>query len=737
EPVAIVGMGCRFGGGVDSVAGLWDLLVAGGEVVGDFPGDRGWDVEGLFDPDPEVSGRSYVRSGGFVRGVADFDAEFFGISPREALAMDPQQRLFLETAWVALEGAGLDPAGLRGSRTGVFAGVSGHDYGGSPGDVVEGVEGHLVTGNAASVLSGRLSYFFGWEGPAVTVDTACSSSLVALHLAVQSLRQGECGLALVGGVSVMSTPALFLEFSRQRGLAVDGRCKAFSVDADGMGAAEGVGVLVVERLSDAVRSGHRVLAVVRGSAVNQDGASNGLTAPNGPSQRRVIRQALVNAGVGAGEVDVVEAHGTGTRLGDPIEAQALLETYGQDRDRPLWLGSVKSNLGHTQAASGVAGVIKMVLAMRHGLLPRTLHAERPTTEVDWSIGDVRLLNDALPWERNGHPRRAGVSSFGISGTNAHVILEEVDERPVPIPQPRTAEPVPLVVSANSEQALRAQAARLATMLAGDDVSVRDVASSLVRSRGVLGVRAVVVGGDVGVVRAGLVACAEGVEGSNVVVGSGVCDGRVVFVFPGQGAQWVGMAVELLGSSSVFAGRMAECERALGLFVDWSLVGVLGDEVALGRVEVVQPVLWAVMVSLAAVWESWGVRPSVVVGHSQGEIAAACVAGVLSLEDGARVVVSRSALIGGLSSGGVVGGMTSVGVGVEVVRGLLEGVSGVEVAAVNGPSATVVSGVVSGLEVVERWCEERGVRWRRVPVSYASHSSQVEGVRDELLRVLGG
>ncbi|WP_431727289.1 SDR family NAD(P)-dependent oxidoreductase [Verrucosispora sp. TAA-831] len=733
EPIAVVGMGGRFGGGVDSVAGLWDLLVSGGEVVGEFPADRGWDVEGLFDPDPGALGKSYVRFGGFVSGVADFDAEFFGISPREALAMDPQQRLFLETAWVALEDAGFDPADLRGSRTGVFAGLSGHDYGGSPGEVMEGVEGHLVTGNAASVLSGRLSYFFGWEGPAVTVDTACSSSLVALHLAVQALRQGECGLALVGGVSVMSTPALFLEFSRQRGLAVDGRCKAFSADADGMGAAEGAGVLVVERLSDARRNGHRILAVVRGSAVNQDGASNGLTAPNGPSQQRVIRQALVNAGVDAAGVDVVEAHGTGTRLGDPIEAQALLETYGQDRERPLWLGSVKSNLGHTQAASGVAGVMKMILAMRHDLLPRTLHADVPTPEVDWTAGNVRLLTEAQPWKRNGHPRRAGVSSFGISGTNAHVVLEEGEPVEAAVPR-RDASGVPLLLSAASPAALRDQALQLAELLAEGDVSLHDVASSLVRTRGLLAERAVVAAADAVTARDGLSAFAAGIEAPNVVAGhSAGRDERVVFVFPGQGAQWAGMGVALMAESPVFARRMAECEQALGPFVDWSLTEVLGDERALERVEVVQPALWAVMVSLAAVWRSWGVEPSAVVGHSQGEIAAACVAGALTLEDGARVVALRSAAIAGLA--GTESGMTSVAMSRADVEELLEQMSGVSVAAVNGPSATVVAGEVTGLAQLEAACEQRGVRARRVPVTYASHSAQMESLREELARVL--
>ncbi|MEU2425710.1 type I polyketide synthase, partial [Streptomyces sp. NPDC007851] len=645
-PIAVVGMGCRFPGGVASPADLWRLLSAGGDAVSEFPADRGWDIDALYDPDPDNAGTSYTRTGGFLQDATTFDAEFFGISPREALAMDPQQRLLLETSWEALEHGGIAPESLRGSRTGVFAGTNGQDYAVlSRGDRPE-AEGYQGTGSSASVLSGRISYTFGFEGPAVTVDTACSSSLVALHLAVQSLRQGECSLALAGGVTVMATPGAFIDFSRQRGLAADGRCKAFSSGADGTGWGEGVGVLVLERLSDARRLGHEVLAVVRGSAVNQDGASSGLTAPNGPSQERVIRAALANAGVAASEVDVVEAHGTGTRLGDPIEAQALLATYGQGRaeGRPLWLGSVKSNIGHTQGAAGVAGVMKMVLAMQHGTLPRTLHVDEPTQQVDWSAGAVSLLTEQRVWEADDRPRRAGVSAFGVSGTNAHVVLEEAPEpgagQSTPVELPDGV--VPLVVSGRGVGGLSGQAGRLAEFLTGErDTGLVDIAGSLVRSRALLSNRAVVVGRGREELVGRLEAVARGESAAGVVEGVPVPGAdRVVFVFPGQGAQWVGMARELASGSGVFAGRLAECGRALAPFVEWSLEEVLAeaDEGGmLGRVDVVQPVLWAVMVSLAEVWRSLGVVPSVVVGHSQGEIAAACVAGVLSLEDGARVV----------------------------------------------------------------------------------------------------
>ncbi|WP_425578351.1 SDR family NAD(P)-dependent oxidoreductase, partial [Streptomyces albiaxialis] len=731
EPVAIVGMACHLPGNVDSPEDLWHMLESGQDGISAFPGDRGWNLDALYHPDPDNAGTSYAREGGFLHGAADFDPAFFGISPNEALAMDPQQRLLLETSWEALESAGIDPTTLRGTATGVYAGLMYHDYVHQLQSVSEGVEGFMGTGNSGSVTSGRLAYSFGFEGPAVTVDTACSSSLVALHFAVQALRAGECSLALAGGVTVMAAPDTFIDFSRQRGLAADGRCKPFADAADGTGWGEGVGMLLVERLSDARRNGHRVLAVVRGSAVNQDGASNGLTAPNGPSQQRVIRRALANAQLSTTDVDAVEAHGTGTTLGDPIEAQALLATYGQGRDEPLWLGSIKSNIGHTQAAAGVAGVMKMVLAMREGVLPKSLHVDEPSSHVEWSAGAVEVLAEAREWPETGRPRRAGVSSFGISGTNAHVVLEQApEEEPEPaVEAVESGGPVPWVVSARSERALAAQAERLASFLEErPELSPVDVGSALLNSRAALEYRAVVPGGDLGALRA--------LDGPAVVRGSveAVSASGAVLVFPGQGSQWLGMADELLVSSPVFVGRMNECATALSEFVDWELLSVLGDEDMLARVDVIQPVLWAVMVSLAAVWEESGVTPAAVVGHSQGEIAAACVAGILSLRDGARVVALRSQAIGrGLAGGG---GMVSVAASREAVEErIAQWGERISVAAVNGPSSTVVSGEPEALQELLAECEEAGVRARQVPVDYASHGPQVEALRDELAALL--
>nr|AXL05741.1 beta-ketoacyl synthase [uncultured bacterium] len=737
EPIAVVGMACRLPGGVEGPDDLWRLVSEGRDAVSGFPADRGWDLENLFDPDPDNSGTSYVSQGGFLHEAGLFDAGFFGISPREALAMDPQQRLLLETSWEALEGVGVDPATLKGTDVGVFTGVSGQGYGG--GVVGPEMQSFAGTGLASSVASGRVSYVFGFEGPAVTIDTACSSSLVAIHLAGQALRQGDCSMALAGGAMVMSVPNSFVVFSRQRGLAKDGRCKAFASGADGMGLAEGVGVVVLERLSVARERGHRVLAVLRGSAVNQDGASNGLTAPNGPSQQRVIRAALANAGLTPSDVDMVEAHGTGTALGDPIEAQALLATYGQDRDpeKPLWLGSVKSNIGHTQAAAGVASVIKTVKSLEHGVMPPTLHVDEPTNQVDWSEGAVELLTEAREWPRDGHPRRVGVSSFGVSGTNAHLILEEAPEEPASNTEVVAAGPAPLVVSAKSSASLAGQAGRLAAFVERTDAPLTAVAGALVTGRAVQDHRAVVVAGSDDEALAGLAALARGEDAAGVITGNVGVPGKVVWVFPGQGTQWVGMGRELLDASSVFAERIDECAAALGRWVDWSLVDVLrgeSDSALMERVDVLQPASFAVMVGLAAVWSSVGLRPDAVVGHSQGEIAAACVAGALSLEDAVRVVALRSQAIAARLSGR--GGMASVALSeIDVSARLAPWADRVEVAAVNGPSSVVIAGDAVALAETLESLTADGVRVRRVAVDYASHTRHVEDIEDTLAGTL--
>ncbi|MFB6837703.1 type I polyketide synthase [Streptomyces sp. NPDC056361] len=751
EPVAIVGMACRFPGGVSSPEELWDLVASDGDGITEFPVNRGWDLENLYHPDPDHPGTSYVREGGFLHDADAFDAGFFGISPREALAMDPQQRLMLETSWEALERAGIDPASLRGEPVGVFAGDMYQDYAvgymdGAASDP-DSVEGHLMTGGAGSIVSGRVSYFLGLEGPAVTLDTACSSSLVALHLATQSLRSGESSLALAGGVTVMAKAAAFVGFSRQRGLALNGRCKSFAAAADGTGWAEGAGVLLLERLSDAVRNGRRILGVVRGSAVNQDGASNGLTAPNGPSQQRVIRRALANAGLRPADVDAVEAHGTGTALGDPIEAQALLATYGQEHEagRPLWLGSVKSNIGHTQAAAGVAGVIKMVMAMRHGVLPRTLHVDEPTPQVDWAAGAVELLTEPRPWPEVDRPRRAGVSSFGVSGTNAHVILEQAPE-PAPAgsdggSEPVVRGPVPLVLSARGRGALAGQARRLAAYLsAHPDVSAVDAARALVRTRGRLPERAVLVAGDREEALTGLAALGGDESAPGLVTArGGPLNGRKVLVFPGQGGQWPGMGADLLDSSPVFAARMRECADALDPLTGWSLLDVIRQAEgapSLEAVDVVQPVSFAVMVSLGALWQAAGFVPDAVVGHSQGEIAAACVAGGLTLADAAKVVVTRSRVVATSLSGR--GAMASVAADAERLAELLAPWPGrLDIAAVNGPEAFVVAGDPEAMAELTRSCEDAGVRVRPIPADYASHSAQVESVERELGEALTG
>ncbi|WP_461003156.1 SDR family NAD(P)-dependent oxidoreductase, partial [Streptomonospora sediminis] len=759
EPIAIVAMSCRLPGGVRTPEDLWRLVADGTDAIAGFPTDRGWDVDDLYDPEPGTVGKSYVHDGGFLDDVAEFDPAFFGINPREALAMDPQQRLLLETSWEALERAGIDPATLRGSDTGVYVGTSIQDYGERVmRSTDEALAGYAGTGNSAAVMSGRVSYTFGFEGPSLTVDTACSSSLVAMHSAVRALRSGETALAIAGGVTVMASPIMFVEFSRQRALAADGRSKSFSAGADGTGLSEGVGMVVLERLSDARRNGHPVLAVLSGTAVNSDGASNGLTAPNGPSQQRVIRNALADAGLATGDVDIVEAHGTGTALGDPIEAGALLATYGRNRtEHPLRLGSLKSNIGHTQAAAGVAGVIKMVLAIRNGVLPQSLHSAEPTGHVDWSAGTVELLSESVPWPETGRPRRAGVSSFGISGTNAHVILEQEPEAtaaggsgsgPEPAAgaeSPETAGPaaVPWLLSARSEAALRRQAERLRAFAgagaaeAGADASAADIGYTLATARSLFEHRAVVVGHDRKELTAGLDALAAGEPAERVVAGTAAADAKAVFVFPGQGSQWVAMGRELLETSPVFSQQARACAEVFGPMLGWSLLDVLRgaeDAAPLDRIDVVQPALFTMMVSLARLWRSYGVEPAAVTGTSQGEIAAAYVAGALSLEDAARIVGLRSKLLAERLVGR--GALVSAGLSAEEARERIARWDGrLEVGGVNAARLVTIAGEPGALSELQAELEADGVRVRQVAASVATHCAQVDGIRDELMEIL--
>ena len=745
EPIAVVGIGCRFPGGVRSPEGLWDLVSSGRDVIGGFPTDRGWDLARLFDTDPDRRGTSYVHEGGFLEDAAGFDAGLFGISPREALAMDPQQRLLLEVSWEAFERAGFTPAALRGSPTGVFAGVIPQQYDRLAQAAREDLEGYIYTGCTTSVLAGRIAYVFGLEGPALALDTACSSSLVALHLACQALRAGECSLALAGGVTVMATPTMFVEFSRQRALAKDGRCKGFAAAADGTGWSEGAGMLVLQRLSDARREGRTVWAVVRGSAVNEDGASNGLTAPNGPSQQRLIRQALANARLTTADVDAVEAHGAGTTLGDPIEANALRATYGRDRANgyPLWLGSVKSNIGHTQAAAGVAGAIKMVMALRTGVLPKTLHVDAPTPHVDWSDGAVSLLTAARAWPHIDRPRRAGVSSFGAGGTNAHVVIEQADPDDARLPAAPATPPdrrtVAWPISAKSSAALRQRAAQLVSYMDNEpQASSVDIGFSLA-SREVFDHRAVVIADDRDELVRGLRALAQDDPGSSVQRGAAACrGGKAVFVFPGQGAQWAGMANALMDTSTAFRETAQACADAFAEHLDWSVLDVLRgvpDAPDMDRVDVVQPALFTMMVSLAAVWRSYGIEPAAVIGHSQGEIAAATVAGALSLEDAAKIIAVRSSALAGLAGRGA---MASVAVSAQALRDrLAKWDDRLEVAAINSPASTTVGGDPRALDELIADLSRDGIRHRRLPgVNNAGHSAQVDSLRGILLDALG-
>ncbi|MGV0771741.1 beta-ketoacyl synthase N-terminal-like domain-containing protein [Mycobacterium syngnathidarum] len=760
DPIAIIGMACRLPRALTSPQDLWKTLQDERDAVTEWPAGRQWDSDALYDPDPSALGKTCTVSGCFYTDAADFDASFFGISPREALAIDPQQRLLLETSWEAVERAGIPPETIRGSDAGVFMGVMTNDYVFRLRGELGPVERYALAGNATSVASGRISYSLGLKGPAITVDTACSSSSTAIHLAMQSLRVGECGLALAGGSTVLTSPAQFIQMSRLQLLAPDGRCKPFSETAAGTTLADGAAVLLLEKLSAAIASGHPVLALLKGSAVNQDGASKGLSAPSGPAQQNVIRRAWADAGLSGFDIDAVEAHGTGTPLGDAIEAHSLFKTYGQDRsiDRPLWLGSVKSNIGHTQAAAGVAGIIKMVESMRNGLLPRTLHVDEPASRVDWSAGTVRLLTSPQPWPASDHPRRAGVSSFGISGTNSHIIVEEAPRpcrrsvlRPLvsskappgqkgrPSSGDADRETVPWLLSARSPQALADQADRLQSYIVEHpNLDVASVGYSLATTRSLHAYRAVSLGSRIEEHLAGLSALRSGQEFSKLLIGTASRAAAVpAFVFAGHGSDLTTVGVDLIDSSTVFANAVDACDQALRPFTGWSVVDVLrakSGTPSLSRADVAQPIQFVMSVALAQLWRWHGVEPAAVVGHSLGEVAAAHVAGALSLHDAAKVVVTRSAALMALAGHG---GMISARISVSVARDIVARSHGrVEIAALNGPSI----GLSGDRTMLTRTIDElaaAGVDCRWLPMDWAPHTRQVEQGRDAFLEQVAG
>ncbi|MFS8098599.1 type I polyketide synthase [Lentzea alba] len=740
EPIAVVSAACRYPGGVESPADLWKVVQNEICTTSAMPTDRGWDFNALFADNVKQSGTSSTKFGHFVENGAHFDAEFFGMSEREAKAMHPAHRLAMTVAWEAVERMGVDPLSLRGHDVGVFVGAASPEYAMRWHEAPNDVRGRVMTGTTSSVMSGRLSYFFGFTGPSLTVDTACSASSVAIHLACQSLRTGESVLALAGGASYHSQPGTFTEFTKQRGLSPDGTCKAFAEAADGTAWGEGAGMVVLARLSDAIRMNYPVLAVIRGSAVNSDGASSTLTAPNGTAQEQVIRRALTQAGLTAGDIDAVEAHGTGTKLGDPIEAKALMAVYGErDAADPLWLGSLKSNIGHTIAAAGIGGLLKMIMAIRAGVLPRTLHVDKPTSRMDWSAGTIRVLQKQQPWPRVGRPRRAAVSAFGISGTNSHIILEEAPDRHQAVAHD-SCEPLPWVLSGRTPGALRQQAARLSALLTDQpDMSLRDIGFSLATGRTHFDHRAAVIGTTPEDFQRGLETIVQENQHDNdepgttaVVMGAEDHHDGVVLVFPGQGSQWTGMAVELADASEIFAAHLRECADALAPHCEWSLMNVLRQEEgapSLNRVDVVQPALFAVMIALARFWQSCGVRIATVVGHSQGEIAAACVAGALSVEDGARIVVTRSKVLTALDN---THGMAAVALSAAETGHALKEHVGLDVAVINGPTACVVGGPTAALAALVAELDEKDIPARVLPVDYASHTAQVEQIESLLL-----
>jgi acyl transferase domain-containing protein len=752
EPVAVVGMACRFAGGIESPADLWEAVCSGADVLGDVPDDRGWDLASLFDPDPDAVGKTYTRSGAFLSGAGEFDAEFFGISPREAMAMDPQQRVLLEVCWEALEAAGIDPASLAGSETGVFAGTWAQPYGNAGGMGSDSLEGFALTGGASSVASGRIAYVLGLQGPAISIDTACSSSLVATHLACQSLRNGESSLALAGGVTVMTTPAVFTAFARQRGLAADGRCKAFAAAADGTGFGEGAAVLVLERLSDAHRNNHPVLAVIAGSAINQDGASNGLTAPNGPAQERLIVQAVSNAGIGLDEVDVVEGHGTGTTLGDPIEAGALIATYGAARSarHPLWLGSIKSNIGHTQAAAGAAGIIKMIAAINHDTLPPTLNVDHPSPHIDWSAGTVRILTEAVAWPITDHPRTAAVSSFGISGTNAHLILQQTPNQTAEPAEPTrhgVAFGLPMwPVSARTPAALLAQADRLHQhLIRHPDLDLTDVAYSLARTRTHHPYRAAITM-PVGNAdpRADLLGALDALRTGQphpqlTQHHLTRLRSKTVFVLPGQGAQYPDMGRELYEHNQVFADTVDNICEALDAHLDVSLREIMFAEPGSAVGELIhqtsyaQPALFAMGAAMHALFVEVGITPDYLLGHSIGELTAAYIAGVFTLADAAVLVTARGRLMQACPPGA----MLAIQADEREVEALLEDHPRIAIAAINGPTSVVVSGDADELEPIRDHCAAQGIRATTLSVSRAFHSSLMDPALPEFEAIAAG